>query len=285
MTTDNALAGGDAATALVDESVSSPATDAAQNTASASETQTQEGSQTDAQSEGKSSEVKTSGESDAAKNTDKGKEEPKRTRVQERIDDLTRARRDAERRAAAAEAEVARLTKPLPVRQDMTQDELDRLTSRNAYRDEMRDQAAETAKAAAQQAGETRRQIFEAKVDAIKDRAPDALAKFYSVPCSPMMADYLAEADKAGELALFLGSNPHEARRITELPPTRQAIELAKIEGRLSSAPEVRRVSQAPAPAENRLKGGSSPTPLTPEKASIGDIQAMLRKSGVIHGS
>lgn len=281
MTTENALAGGDATSAQVNESAAL-ATDEAQTT-SAPDTQAEKGSQTDAQGEGKSSEAKDTGESDAAKNTDKGKtEEPKRNRSQERIDELTRKRHDAERRAAAAEAEVARLKKPLPIRQDMTDDERDRVGHRQAYREEMADNAEANATDAAKQAGELRRQVFEAKVDAVKDRAPDALAKFYAVPCSTMMADYLAESDKAGELAMHLGSNPHEARRIAELPPARQAIELAKIEGKLSSAVEVRRVSQAPAPSETRLKGGASPVAFDQGKASVDDFAARLKKAGVI---
>lgn len=282
MTTENALAGGDATSAPVTESQTAPATDEAQN-ASAPETQEKEGSQTDAQGEGKSSEAKDTGKSDAAKNTDKGQQEPKRNRVQERISELTRAKHDAERRAAAAEAEVARLRKPVPIRDDMSDDERARAHSRQSYREEMREHAEENARAAAQQAAETRRQIFEEKVAAVADKHPDALAKFYAVPCSATMADYLSESEKAGELAGFLGNNPHEARRIASLPNVaQQAIELAKIEGRLQSAVEVRRVSQAPAPAENRLKGGASPPGFDPHKASVDDYEVMLRKKGVI---
>lgn len=277
MTTDNALASGDTEAQVTESTASDAAQKASETTA-----QSQEGNASEAASEGQSDASNKSGESDAAKNTDKGTQEPKRNRAQERIDELTRARRDAERRAQAAEAEVQRLTKPLPLRQDATDEERQRAESRQSYREEMRDQAAETAKAAAQQAAESRRQIFEAKVEAIKDRAPDALAKFYAVPCSPMMADYLSESDKAGELASHLGSNPHEARRIAELPPARQAIELAKIEGRLSTAQEVRRVSQAPAPAATRLTGGSSPAPFDPYKSGTGDVQESLRKAGII---
>ena len=146
----------------------------------------------------------------------------------------------------------------------------------------MREQAEANAEAAGKTASQTRRQIFEAKVSSVSERSPDALAKFYAVPCSPVMADFLAETDKAGELAVFLGNNPHEAGRIAELPPTRQAIELARIEGRLSAPAEVRRVSQAPAPPADRLKGGANPPAFQAEKASAGDIQEMLRKRGLI---
>lgn len=278
MTTENALAGGDADSAQV---IESSATDEAQKT-SAPDTQADKGSSADAQGAGKSSDGKDTGESDAAKNTDKGKEEPKRNRAQERINELTQKRHDAERRAAAAEAELARLRKPLSAKADATDEERDRVASRQAYREEMAENAEANVSEAARQAGELRRQVFEAKVEAVKDRSPDALAKFYAVPCSPMMADYLAESDKAGELAAHLGGNPHEARRIAELPPARQAIELAKLEGRLQAAPEVRRISQAPAPSETRLKGGSSPPAFDASKANAGDVQAMLRKAGVI---
>lgn len=282
MSTDNALAGGDAASAQVaDESKTTPAADQAQQ--SEPNTQAQEGADADVQGKDKSAADDNSGKSDAAKNTDKKSDEPKRNRFQDRISELTRSKHDAERRAQAAEAELARLRKPVPIRDDMTDDERARAQSRQSYREEMREHAEENAKAASQQAAETRRQIFEERVASVADKHPDALAKFYAVPCSPTMADYLAESDKAGELAGFLGNNPHEARRIASLPGVaQQAIELAKIEGRLSTAQEVRRVSQAPAPAENRLKGGASPGGFDPQTASVGDFEARLRKAGVI---
>lgn len=272
MTTENALAGGEVLPAPSESTTNA-------NSEPATEAQAKPEGQ---EAEGAAPE--NSGEPSTAKNEGAGKQEPKKPAADQdrnfaRMREKLRAK---ESENAALAKEVERLRKPLPVRQDMTEDERAALASRQSVRDEMREQAEERAKSGATEAHETRRQIFEAKVEAIKDRSPDALAKFYAVPCSPMMADYLAETDKAGELAAHLGSNPHEARRIAELPSARQAIELAKLEGKLSSAPEVRRISQAPAPSETRLKGGSSPPAFDASKASVGDVQAMLRKAGAI---
>ena len=121
-------------------------------------------------------------------------------------------------RLAAESGDTSRIAGNRPagrVRHD--DDERAALASRQAYRTEMAEQAAENAQEAQRQAKQTRQEIFEAKVEAIRDRHPDALAKFYAVPCSDMMADYLSESDKAGEMAAYLGSNPHEARRIASL--------------------------------------------------------------------
>lgn len=273
MTTENALAGdSETVSAPVTEvSPTAPATEQAQIDAQTTDAQKAEGAE------------KSPGKSDAAENTDKGKtEEPRRSRAQERIDQLTRAKHDAERRAEALAREVDRLRKPIALKADATEDERVAHSNRTAVRDEMREQAEANAASAAQQAHTTRKQIFEAKVSTASQRSPDALAKFYSVPCSSVMADFLAESDKAGELAVHLGSNPDEATRIAELPPTRQAIELARLEGRLSAPAEVRRVSQAPTPAATRLAGGASPPGFQPDKASAGDIQEMLRKKGLL---
>lgn len=279
MTTENALAGASetvpAPVAEASQVETTPATEQAQPDA---QKPAPEGQQTPAEGA-----EKAPGKSDAAEKPDKSKsEEPRRSRAQERIDQLTRAKHDAERRADALAKEVERLRKPLTLKPDATEDERAAHSNRVAVRDEMREQAEANAHAAAEQAHATRKQIFEAKVSAVSERAPDALAKFYQAPCTQVMADFLAESDKAGELAIHLGNNPHEALRIAEMPAARQAIELARLEGRLSAPAEVRRVSQAPAPAENRLKGGSAPAAFQPEKASAGDIQEMLRKKGLL---
>lgn len=274
MTTENALAGGEVSP--VESTQTTTATTEPAQEAQTAQQATEPGTEQAPENSGEPSTAKNEG---AGKTTEPKKPSADQDRNFARLREKLRAK---EAENAALNKEVERLRKPLPVKQDATDDERAAHASRQSVRDEMREQAEERAKEAAQDAHGTRRQIFEAKVDAVKDRAPDALAKFYAVPCSPMMADYLAESDKAGELAMHLGSNPHEARRIAELPSARQAIELAKIEGKLSSAVEVRRVSQAPAPSETRLKGGSSPAGFDANKAPVSDVQDMLRKAGVI---
>ena len=276
MTTENALAGG--------QDPSAQSTDASQTAANSEPAQ--EARETDQAQEPAPTEATNSGEPSAAKDDGKSASKDAKKPVADQERNFSRMRdklRNKEAENAALLKEVERLRRPLPVKQDATDDERAALNSRQSVRDEMREQAEERAEQAAKEAHVTRREIFEAKVSAVQDRSPEALAKFYAVPCSPGMADYLAESDKAGEIAIHLGSNPHEARRISELSGTRAAIELAKLEGRLQAPAEVRRVSQAPAPAQTRLAGGASPPAVQADKASVGDLQAMLKKAGVLN--
>lgn len=293
MTTDNALASG-ATEAQVTES---PASDAAQK-ASETAAQSQEGNASEAASEGQSEAGKKSGESDAAQeNTDQDQSQKRSKPPSQRISELTRNWRTEERRAESEKAradalakEVQRLSRPLPQRHDMTDDERAAHSARQGARDEMREKAEEDVKAATHAAERaeterkaTRQETFEEKVRPHLERMPGVLDKFYATRgITELMADFIVESDKTAEIAQFLATNQSEALRIGKLPAVRQAIELTRIEARLSSPDIVRRVSQAPAPAETRLKGGSSPAPFDPYKSGTGDVQEALRKAGVI---
>ena len=295
MTTENALAGGDATSAQVSESTA-PATDEAQNT-SAPDTQAEQGSQTDANSDGKSSEGKNPGESDAAQEKTGQDQTSKSKPPSQRIAELTRNWRGEERRANeekhradALEREVARLSRPLQVRHDMTEDERSALSARQGARDEMRDKAeadAKDARQAAESAEHERRvrrqETFEEKVRPVLDRMPGVLDKFYALKgVTDDLADFIVESEQTAELANYFANNPNEGRRVANLSGVRQGTEMARIEGRLSSPNVVRRISQAPAPSETRLKGGSSPAAFDPAKAGVEDYAARLKKAGLI---
>lgn len=298
MTTENALAGHDtAAPALSGElDANAPATDAAQ-TSSEPNAQAQEGAEADVQGKDKSAADDQSGKSDAAQQNQDQDQSKRSKPPSQRISELTRNWRSEERRAEAEKAradalakEVARLSRPLPQRHDMTDDERAAHSARQGARDEMREKAEEdvkVAKAAAEQAENERKvrrqETFEEKVRPHLEQMPGVLDKFYSLrDITETMADFIVESEKTPELANYLANNPSEARRIGKLPEVRQGIELARIEGRLSSPDLVRRVSQAPAPAENRLKGGATPAKFDPSTASVGDLQAFLKKAGTL---
>src|SRR5690606_36348849 len=61
-------------------------------------------------------------------------------------------------------------------------------------------------------------------------------------------ADFIATSDKGAEVAYFLTQNPSEAARLASLHSYHQGIELARIESRLTAAPQVRKQTAAPPP-------------------------------------
>lgn len=115
------------------------------------------------------------------------------------------------------------------------------------------------AKAIEQQAARARYETLQEKANDARSRIPDFDAAWDAMLANPLSQvgfEFLAESEKGAEIAYHLGKNPADAKRIASLDPIHQAIEFARIEGRLS-APAVRKVSQAPAPAKT-LGGANS---------------------------
>lgn len=223
------------------------------------------------------------GESAADQTADQGEkdEQKPKSRFQERIDRLTAEKREAEARARAAEDRLKRLQQPLEVPKDreLSFDDQEKLRLREVLREQSAEQAAEEVAVENAKAEKKRHETFMEKVKAVADRMPDLAEKFSAVPVSHFAADFISESEKAAELAYFLGSNPHEAIRIANLPDTRQAVELARLEAKLQAAPQVRKTSAAPNPPPT-VGGGVSPGPKDPSDMSMAEYSEWYRKRG-----
>lgn len=93
----------------------------------------------------------------------------------------------------------------------------------------------------------------EAKRDSIfaqaaKDGDFDADDFLESTVVTPVMAEAILESDAASKVVKYLYNNPEEAERIAELSAARQAVEIGKLEAKLSAAPAPAKKSGAPAP-------------------------------------
>lgn len=213
--------------------------------------------------------------------------------VQERIDELTAARREAEREAAeergrraALEERLAKLEKgekpeegeaktrdpgeePNPADYEYGKADSDYIVDMAEYRQEQkfqqREQEAELAKefqAMEQNWNEqtsseelaTLYPDFDEKVNKGADRADWKLSLEGSI---------LVRSSPVGaHVAYHLASNPAEAARIAELHPFEQALEIGRIEGRFmtpgtTSSPGTKQpqVSKAPPPPKNTARG------------------------------
>lgn len=154
---------------------------------------------------------------------------------------------------------------------------------RKAVKTENLEQAAQNYQRANHQAQQAMVQEFGAKIDAARAIIPNldsALTVFNDLRISDAACDFIASSDKAAELAYFLGQNPQEGRRIEALPVPRQTAELARLESRLT-APKPKTVSTAPKPAPT-LGGGVNPMQFDASRSGVADVQAQLRKAGVI---
>ena len=197
----------------------------------------------------------------------------------EYIEQLKSERNSARARAAAAEAELARLRQPLrPPPPDASQDEIDRYNVKSAVRESRAEEVAQAAEIAKQEAALKRYETFTAKAEAASERMPGLVDKFLALPVvSEEIAEFVAESEKGAEVAYYFTANPNEASRISRLPSYQQGIELARIEGRLQAAPQVRRNSAAPPPPP-AMPGAPTPAAKSPEEMSPAEYSAWYRE-------
>ena len=215
--------------------------------------------------------------------------QPRKATAKDRIDELTRLRREAER---DAEYWKAKALSPQPQQEAAPQpQEAPQAPSPEAYeagefdhryiRDLARWEAKqEVAQAIAtvrqeQSQAETARE-WQARIAKAAETMPDFEEKVMiggqrgEWVCSQEMADAIQATDKGPELAYHLASNPAEAARISRLSPALQYMEIGKLEAKLTQ-PKPKTVTEAPAPPpQSRGSGGQfKPNPDTDDFASF----------------
>lgn len=226
-------------------------------------------------------------------------EKPRKT-AQDRIDEVTKARREAEReRDHWREMAMRGQPKPEPSRQQsQTDDEPDpgdtdryqfgetdpayikdlgAWAARQQFAALAKQQAATNEARTVQQADQDRQAKFS------KDN-PDFHDVVYSSQwaCTDEMAAAIQSSDDGPAVAYHLAKNPTEARRIASLPPIAQVRELGRLEAQLvkpaDPQPTPRQHSNAPAPFP-QVRGGQGRFAIDPEKSSFEDFEKMADKA------
>lgn len=189
--------------------------------------------------------------------------------VQKRIDELTRRRYDAERRADQIAADrdewrdrAMRVERPAAPAEEPATAGKKKLADFGYDEDKYDEYLRERAEALAVKAAEgvlTKKQTQEARAQTVvAHRAREAtfaknVADYFEVahyaPITESMAEIVMESDHSAALAYHLGKNPEVAAKIAQLPPLQQARELGRIEAKLSDVPKPPQVSGAPPPA------------------------------------
>lgn len=122
-------------------------------------------------------------------------------------------------------------------------------------------------------------QMFYERVDEMRDELPDFDQVFNDrLPITDVAIELLTESEVGPRIAYHLGKNPSVAQRIADLNPVQQAIELTRLEAKLSAAP-AKRTTKAPAPASTIRAAASSGT-FDPRTASIDDIAKQIYGKG-----
>jgi hypothetical protein len=205
------------------------------------------------------------GENDAA---DKPK---KKHWAYDRIDELTRkyrtAQRDAEMWKAKAEA-------PAP-KQDQFEDYDDYMAAKTVHTMNI-----DTAQTRVQEANLYLAETFEERQAIARDKYPDydAVAHAPTVSITADMAEVIQSSEYGPEIAYHLGKNPSEARRISMLPVKLQAAELGKMEARLTLPQANRKHPPEPVDTVSAIAAGGSKDP---SKMSMAEY-VEARKAGKI---
>lgn len=224
---------------------------------------------------------------------------PKKT-AQDRIDEVTAARRQAERDAKEAREEAERWRalaeqraatsqtpqtpqgsdgKPNP---EDFQDGVYDPAYVEALTDWKADQAvskrlSERDQVRTQQTALT---AFNARAaEAFPDGEPDGLKALKAIPqLSQTVALTILDMDDGPKVADHLGANRAELSRIESLPPHMQVLELAKISTRLASAPAApaaNKIPGAPEPPDNRVRGSGGQFKTPPDTSDFAAFEKM----------
>ena len=225
---------------------------------------------------------------DASADQQATEEAPKPRPIQKRIGELVRER-EAARREAEYWRQQAQIAQPAPQQNAPAPAEIkpenfptyeDYLVARAETKASERIQTELAARAnQAQRMAEDRAKA--AAVSEFQVRAEDARARYEdfdlvvsdpSTPITPVMADAIVQSAAGHEVAYYLGRNKQEAARIARLPPLGQAMEIARLEGRLAAAPK--RGTSAPPPPQT-VSGSTAPR--NPATASTYEEYKALR--------
>jgi hypothetical protein len=221
-----------------------------------------------------------------------------RNPLQPRIDELTRARREAEREAAFWRSRAeAPASEPKPEKPTA-----DKFETYDAYVEALADWKADEKvdakfeardKASAERAtAEKRASTWSERKAAFATEMPDndAVMEASEVPIALHVAEGLLESEEGPRIARHLNDNPDIAEKLNAMTPTQAAREIGRLEVMLkpASAPPVPEV-QAQPPADKRPT--KAPPPVKPiaqsksasvdlAKASMDEYVEQRRKQG-----
>lgn len=211
-----------------------------------------------------------------------GAPRPKKS-AKERIDELTAARRTAERDAeywreqAMRHAPQPTAPAPQPVQGKPDPSQYAEGVYDPAYIEDLTDWKAEQTVSRVIQTREhqnsvqTAVQTFEQRASQMfPDGEPAGLIALRRAPSLPeAVQEIILSSENGPKLADYLGSNPVEFNRLSAMSPPKQAYELAKIEQRLLTAPKTTTTAPEPTPTARGNGGRFQVNPDTSDFAAF----------------
>lgn len=211
--------------------------------------------------------------------------------VQPRIDELTRARREAEREASywrgiaqqgqAQQSAPAAPTKPTPDKYDDYGDYVEALTDWKTEQAVAKRMEQDSTRKVA----ETRSQTFAERQVATRAVLPDydAVVGASETPIANHVGEAILESDRGPELAYHFAKNPDVLQNLNGMTPMQAAREIGKLEATLptKTAPVVpsKKLSTTPAPANANVTQGRASQPVL-ATASMDEYMAQRKSQG-----
>jgi hypothetical protein len=207
--------------------------------------------------------------------------------VQNRIDELTRKRGEAEREAAYWRAQ-AQAQNPTATPAAPTKPTPDKFNDYGEYVEALTDWKADQAVAkrmdqdSSRKAADTVAQTFQERQTALRATVPDydTVVGASTTPIANHVAQELLDSERGPELSYHFAKNPDALLRLNGLTPTQAAREIGKLEATLPAftAP-VKKTTAAPSPAATLGTQGRSTTP-TLGTASMDEYRAQRKAQG-----
>jgi hypothetical protein len=181
---------------------------------------------------------------------------PKKQTAQERINEVTRLRRQAERERDEANREVERLRQSRESHTETSdRPQLQNFETQEAYEDALfdwRDKRTSREREVEQRrkSEETALEKFNEKAKKLKEIYEDFDEIVEQPVFSPVMRETLLNSDEGAMVSYFLGrpENHAIADKISRLTPQQQIYELGKLETKLILAQKTKRSTDAPPP-------------------------------------
>jgi hypothetical protein len=182
---------------------------------------------------------------------------PRKKTAEERINELTRLRREAEREAEYWRNKAVQPPTPAPptMQADLSRPKLENFETVESYEDALL--AWHSYRNTARNEAEKRRQVqvesvktFNEKADVLRKKHEDFDEAIAAPVFTPTMRAVLLNSEQGPSVAYYLGKpeNAKIAGRIASLPPELQPYEIGKLETQLALAQKTRRVPGAPSP-------------------------------------
>ncbi|WP_281915985.1 hypothetical protein [Caldimonas thermodepolymerans] len=231
----------------------------------------------------------------------------KKPGVHQRIDELTKARYDAEREAQYWREQAMRQqqqpsqpaqagTEPAPAASRAETDEptlescdFDVAEFNRRHYQWMREQERK------QERAQQRQRALAERVEAFRAEHPDydQVALNPQVPITKAMAEEIIETDNPPAIAYYLGKNPQEAAQIAQMSERAMARAIGRIEAKLSAQaappppptaqPNPKTVTRAPAPVTT-LSGGAPAITKSPDQMTQREYEQWRREQRAAKG-